>query len=83
MFELLYTKEAKKQINQLDKKLKVRFKQTLAKLASNPKLGKTLTAELKGKFSYRVGDYCVIYCIFYKDRKIVVLTIGHRREIYK
>jgi mRNA interferase RelE/StbE len=40
---------------------------------------------LKGKFSglrkYRVGDYRVIYVIFEAD--VVILRIGHRREVYK
>ena len=40
---------------------------------------------LKGKFAglrkYRVGDYRVIYAIL-KD-EVVVLRIGHRREVYK
>ena len=83
MFELLYTKEARKEINQLDKKLKARLQQALEKLASRPELGKTLIGELKGKFSYRVGNYRVIYRVFHDDMKIVILTIGHRREVYK
>lgn len=40
---------------------------------------------LKGKFSglrkYRVGDYRVIYVILEED--VVILRIGHRKEIYK
>jgi len=40
---------------------------------------------LKGKFSglrkYRVGDYRVIYVILEAD--VVILRIGHRREVYK
>jgi mRNA interferase RelE/StbE len=40
---------------------------------------------LKGKFSglrkYRVGDYRVIYAILEAD--VVILRIGHRREVYK
>jgi len=40
---------------------------------------------LKGKFSglrkYRVGDYRVIYVILEED--VIILRIGHRKEIYK
>jgi mRNA interferase RelE/StbE len=40
---------------------------------------------LKGKFSglrkYHVGDYRVIYVILEAD--VVILRIGHRREVYK
>lgn len=40
---------------------------------------------LKGQFAglrkYRVGDYRVIYVILGED--VVILRIGHRREIYR
>ncbi len=40
---------------------------------------------LKGKFAglrkYRVGDYRVLYAILEDD--VLVLRIGHRRDIYK
>ncbi len=40
---------------------------------------------LKGKFAglrkYRVGDYRVIYAII--EKNVLVLRIGHRRNIYR
>jgi mRNA interferase RelE/StbE len=40
---------------------------------------------LKGKFAglrkYRVGDYRVIYAIV--DGEVLVLRIGHRRDVYR
>ncbi len=40
---------------------------------------------LKGKFAglrkYRVGDYRVVYAIV--EREVVVLRIGHRRDVYR
>lgn len=42
-----------------------------------------MTADLKGYWSYRVGDYRIIAEI--QDEKILILIaeVGHRREIYK
>ncbi len=44
--------------------------------------GKSLTANRSGQWRYRVGDYRLICEI--EDDKIVILilSIGHRREIY-
>ena len=44
--------------------------------------GKALTANRSGEWRYRVGDYRIIAEI--QDDKIIILilTIGHRREIY-
>lgn len=49
----------------------------------NPRLyGKGLTANRSGQWRYRVGDYRLLAEI--EDNKIVILilSIGHRREIY-
>jgi mRNA interferase RelE/StbE len=40
---------------------------------------------LKGKFAglrkYRVGDYRVVFAIV--EREVVVLRVGHRRDVYR
>jgi mRNA interferase RelE/StbE len=50
----------------------------------NPRLiGTALAGELSSCWKYRVGDYRIIADI--QDTKVIllVLTIGHRREIYR
>lgn len=50
---------------------------------SNPRLhGKALSANRAGQWRYRVGDYRIIAKI--EDNKLIILVIaiGHRREIY-
>ena len=49
----------------------------------NPRIkGKALTGDLKGLWSYRVGDYRILAEI--QDAKIVILIldIGHKSKIY-
>jgi mRNA interferase RelE/StbE len=51
--------------------------------AEDPRrFGKPLTGDLKGFWRYRVGDYCMVASI--EDDRFVVLivTVGHRREVY-
>ena len=50
----------------------------------NPRhFGEALVANLSGLWRYRVGDYRII-CRIQDDVVVVlVLSIGHRREIYK
>ena len=45
--------------------------------------GKALQAALKGKWRYRVGNSRLIAHIDNENVIILVLVIGHRREIYK
>jgi mRNA interferase RelE/StbE len=53
-------------------------------VAGDPRrFGHALTGDLKGLWRYRVGDYRIVASI--EDNRLVVLivTIGHRREIYR
>ena len=50
----------------------------------NPRAhGKPLTADRVGQWRYRIGDYRVIAKIEDDRLIILVIAIGHRREIYK
>jgi mRNA interferase RelE/StbE len=78
-----YTKEAERRILSLDPPIKERVRVAVERLCSNPDLGKRLTGIFIGRWSYRVGDWRIIYKV-HKDRLIVlVLTVGHRREVYR
>lgn len=44
---------------------------------------KRLTGELAGLFRYRVGDWRVVYRIDDGARRVLVLVIAHRREVYE
>ena len=49
----------------------------------NPRLhGKGLTANRSGQWRYRVGDYRLIAEIEEDKIRILILNIGHRRDIY-
>ncbi|MDD5267428.1 MAG: type II toxin-antitoxin system RelE/ParE family toxin [Methylococcales bacterium] len=50
----------------------------------NPRaIGKALQGNLKGLWRYRVGDYCLVCQIFNSELIVMVLEIGHRKDIYK
>ncbi|MCD8254901.1 MAG: type II toxin-antitoxin system RelE/ParE family toxin [Oscillospiraceae bacterium] len=45
--------------------------------------GKALTANLKGQWSYRIGDYRLLCQINDDELIILALTVGHRRTVYE
>jgi mRNA interferase RelE/StbE len=82
-YTVLIERYAQKQIMKLDKKIIPVIKAAIADLADNPRpYG---YKKLKGEDAYRirVGDYRVIYEI--NDDKIIVtvVSVGHRKDIYK
>ena len=60
-----------------------RVVQVLEDLQSDPFLGKPLKGPLKGRYSYRIGAYRIIYAIFRQKLLVIVIDIGHRRDIYR
>jgi len=50
----------------------------------NPRLyGKALTADKSGQWRYRVGDYRILALIQDYKVTILIVNLGHRRNIYK
>jgi mRNA interferase RelE/StbE len=45
--------------------------------------GKPLVANHKGKWRYRIGDYRILCLIDDEKIVIIVIEIGHRREVYQ
>jgi mRNA interferase RelE/StbE len=82
-YTVLLERYAQKQIMKLDKKVIPVIKSSIATLAENPR--PSGYKKLKGEDAYRirVGDYRVIYEI--DDGKIIVtvVSVGHRKDIYK
>jgi mRNA interferase RelE/StbE len=56
---------------------------SIASLASNPRPAGY--KKLKGRpgYSIREGDYRIIYEIFDKILKVVVIDAGHRKDVYE
>jgi mRNA interferase RelE/StbE len=66
-----------------NKKLSSRIQNSLQNISSNPYSGKRLVGELKGKFSYRVGNYRIIYRIDNEIITVYILKIEKRGSVYR
>lgn len=81
MSRLLLTRRFQKNFERLDAKTQGRVKQALLNIREDPNIGKRLTGDLAGEFSYRIGDYRIIYTIEKDD--IFIEIVRHRRDVYK
>jgi mRNA interferase RelE/StbE len=45
--------------------------------------GKPLAGNLSGMWSYRVGDYRVICRMINDELTVLVVSVGHRKDVYK
>ncbi|MBI4115342.1 MAG: type II toxin-antitoxin system RelE/ParE family toxin [Candidatus Omnitrophica bacterium] len=55
----------------------------LSDLEKDPFQGKLLKGELRGKYSYRVGDYRIIYRVHKHELLVLIIDVGHRRQVYQ
>jgi len=83
MFKLKITSQAKSQLKQISKKHhQLAISNALDEIKEDPFIGKPLSRELTGRFSYKVGIYRIIYIINKRDRIVNILFAGHRATVY-
>ena len=58
------------------------LRQRIATAEDPRRFGRALTRDLKGLWRYRIGDYRVVAAIEDDRFIILVVTVGHRREVY-
>lgn len=82
-FEIEFKASARKSLEKLEKKDQLRIYAALELLGDNPR--PPLAVKIKGSlyFRVRVGDYRILYSIDSGHLIILVIDIGHRREIYR
>ncbi len=89
MYRLELTDTAKKQLKKLSKKSKtdynavIEFLKTINNIDNPRQNGKALQGNLRGLWRYRVGNFRIIVEIVDDKVCILVLEVGHRKEIYK
>lgn len=85
-YKVLFTKKSLKQLQKTDRlhrEIIMNWIQKNLENCTDPRIhGKALTGDLSGTWRYRVGDYRLLAEIQDDVVLIVIMEIGHRREIY-
>ena len=86
-YKVEYTAAAVKTVKKIDKPIRALIYGWIEKNlvgCINPRQhGKALVANHQGEWRYRVGDYRILAEIQDTKVTILIVTIGHRKEIYK
>ena len=86
IYKVAFTDKAKKELKKLDKytsSLIIGWIEKNLQGCTNPRQhGKGLTSNRSGQWRYRIGDYRLICEIQEEIVTILILEVGHRRNIY-
>ena len=85
-YHVVFSAQAKKALKKLDRRVYATIVTWIRRNlegCDNPRLhGKDLTANRSGQWRYRIGDYRLIADIQDDIVVILIVTVGHRRDVY-
>jgi mRNA interferase RelE/StbE len=82
-YEIKLKLNVKKQLKKLDKQQAERILVKIYLLSDNPYPNGVEKLTGKQAFRIRIGDYRVIYEIHNEQLLVLVVRVGHRREVYR
>jgi len=83
-FQVLFEGKAEKQLHKLDPQNQRRILLAARLLGENPRPPKA--TQLVGQsdlWRVRVGDFRIVYMVQNKELIVLVVQVGHRRDVYK
>lgn len=83
LFTVTFTAPALKTLRHVDKKQLLRINAAIELLRQSPFPPKSRRLRGRDGHRIRVGDYRILYQVRREEILIVIVAIGHRREIYR
>jgi mRNA interferase RelE/StbE len=81
-YKIVFTKRAMRDISKLEPEVKEKIGDALKRYGKDPlNYARKMIDPSLGSYRFRIGDYRVIFDI--EGDEIVVLRVGHRKEIYR
>ncbi len=82
MYRIIIAPEAKRGFKTIARIYQEGISGVINALKDDAYLGKHLSRELTGRYSYRVGVYRIIYKIIQKEKIVNIINAKHRKVIY-
>jgi mRNA interferase RelE/StbE len=82
-YQVILPKSVQKELDRLPDEVVDRILDALSGLKAQPRPSGCKKLRGEDAWRIRVGDYRVIYEIHDKVSQLIVITIGHRRDVYR
>jgi mRNA interferase RelE/StbE len=82
-YQVFVNPKVEKTLSNLDKKTSIKIRDRIRELAIDPRLmGAIKLSGEKNTYRTRVGDYRIIYEIYDEKVLVLIIKIGHRKDVY-
>ena len=82
MYQVIFTPKAEKQLSKLHKEVRVRIFNALKRIKIRPESHLTKLVD-DSAFKFRVGDYRLFIDIVQDKLILLIIKVGHRKNVYK
>ncbi len=86
MYKILYSTQAIRSYIKLSDDVREQIDKKMLTIAKNPYEKNNNIKSIQGRkhcYRLRMGDFRIIYELVQKELKILIINIGHRKEVYK
>ena len=83
IFQIIWSESAAKKLKKLDKTVAKRIFKKVSELCENPYNSDVTKIVGYPYFRLRIGDYRVIFDIQNDMLRMLILNVGHRKNVYK
>lgn len=82
-YEVILGRSAEKDLDRLPVNLRQRITRKLLALENDPRPPGVQKLHGHDGYRIRIGDYRILYLIDDEAKKVDLLAVGHRREVYR
>ena len=82
-YSLQIKKSAAKALSKITKNDRIRLIEAIDRLREEPNAGGVLKGEFDGLRRLRVGSYRIIFEVIDEQLVVLVIRIGHRKDVYR
>ncbi len=82
-YKIEFAKSAQKELKKLEPTIRLRISKSIYNLSHDPRKGNVRPMVGTKSWRLRVAEYKIIYDIFDKKLTILIIKVGHRKDIYR
>jgi len=81
-YDIVMSRNAIKDLANIQKEYAVKIRNKITELAENPRNNAVVKLKFRNSWRIRIGDFRVIFDINNEEKRVYILRIAHRRNIY-